>query len=90
MMAQIAADNAGVPLKNVSVVSADTSRVPYDAITASSRSTVFMGNALVNACKDLKERLVGVAKEIRKNETDEIVVDNGAVKLVIPLIHIPS
>ncbi len=27
VMAQIAADNAGVPLKNVSVVSADTSRV---------------------------------------------------------------
>ena len=81
VMAQIAADNAGVPLEKITVVSADTSKVPYDAITASSRSTVFMGNALVNACKDLKERLSGIAREIRKDESEEIVVADGAVKI---------
>ena len=81
VMAQIAAENAGVPLEKVTVVSADTSRVPYDAITASSRSTVFMGNAVVNACKDLKERLAAVAKEIRKDESEAISVEDGRVTI---------
>lgn len=81
VMAQIAADNADVPLEKVSITSADTSRVPYDAITASSRSTVFMGNAVVNACKDLKERLIVVAKELRKDDSDEISIADGIVKI---------
>jgi CO/xanthine dehydrogenase Mo-binding subunit len=81
VMAQIAADNAGVPLENISVVSADTSKVPYDAITASSRSTVFMGNALVLACKDLVKNLVEIAKEIRKDDSEEILVEDGKVKI---------
>jgi len=81
VMAQIAADYAGVPLEKVTVVSADTSRVPYDAITASSRSTVFMGNAVVDACRDLKARLASVAQEIRKDDSEEIVVADGRVTI---------
>jgi CO/xanthine dehydrogenase Mo-binding subunit len=35
----------------------DTAVVPFDSSTSASRSTVFMGNAIVKACADAKARL---------------------------------
>ncbi len=61
VMGQIAADGLGLPVENIRVINSDTARVPYDAITASSRSTVFMGNAVLDACEDLKRRLTDLA-----------------------------
>ncbi len=39
----------------------DTSVVPYDSSTSASRSTVFMGNAVIKACADVKAKLRGLA-----------------------------
>ena len=40
----------------------DTSVVPFDSSTSASRSTVFMGNAVINACDSVKKQLRKMAE----------------------------
>jgi CO/xanthine dehydrogenase Mo-binding subunit len=56
IFAQIAADELGAPFEGVTVVSGDTAVVPYDQQTSASRSSVFMGNAVLRACQDIQAR----------------------------------
>ena len=57
LLATIAAKELGLPEDDVRVVSGDSARVPFDALTASSRSTVHMGNAVVEACRAIAVQL---------------------------------
>ena len=60
---QIVADELGAPLEQVSVVSGDTGTVPFDLQTSASRSTVFMGSAVLEACKDVRQRVLALYAE---------------------------
>jgi CO/xanthine dehydrogenase Mo-binding subunit len=57
IFAQIAAAELGASVDEVTVVSGDTAIVPYDQQTSASRSTVLMGNAIIRACADIKDKL---------------------------------
>ncbi|MEO8626243.1 MAG: xanthine dehydrogenase family protein molybdopterin-binding subunit, partial [Candidatus Limnocylindrales bacterium] len=59
IFAQIAANELGIPLERVSVVMGDTAVVPYDQQTSASRSTVLMGNAVLAAATQAREKLAG-------------------------------
>ncbi len=62
-MAYIAAEELGVPLDYVRVFSADTDLTPVDLGAYSSRETVMVGNACVEACRKLSALVRGsVAK----------------------------
>ena len=66
-MAAIAAEELGVPLGYVRVLSADTDLVPVDLGAYSSRETLMVGNACLHACRqvgDLVRRSAGRALEI--------------------------
>ncbi|MFH1758225.1 MAG: xanthine dehydrogenase family protein molybdopterin-binding subunit [Pseudomonadota bacterium] len=63
ILAQIAAEELGVDVQNVRVVSPDTDMTPYDHGTASSRSTFHMGNAVKQASADARKQLFEVAAE---------------------------
>ena len=63
ILAQIAAEELGVEVKNVRVVSPDTDVTPFDHGTASSRSTFHMGNAVKQAAADAKKQLFEVAAD---------------------------
>src|SRR5688572_32587671 len=39
----------------------DTAVVPFDSSTSASRSTVFMGNAIIEACDSIKNQLRQIA-----------------------------
>ncbi|WP_345520626.1 xanthine dehydrogenase family protein molybdopterin-binding subunit [Nocardioides conyzicola] len=60
---QIVADELGTPLELVRVVSGDTGIVPFDLQTSASRSTVFMGNAVLEACRDIRRRVLALYSE---------------------------
>lgn len=81
VMAQIAADGLGVPIEKISLINGDTGIVPYDAITASSRSTVFMGNAVLDACEDAKKKLREIASLCFNEAVENIQVSDGKVLL---------
>ena len=63
VLAQICANELGLALERVTMVMGDTGVVPYDQQTSASRSTVLMGNAVVAACKQVREQLGGADLE---------------------------
>ncbi len=56
-MALIAAEELGVPLASVSVVSGDTETCPYSVGESGSRTTTHTGYAVIQAVKDLKQQI---------------------------------
>jgi CO/xanthine dehydrogenase Mo-binding subunit/aerobic-type carbon monoxide dehydrogenase small subunit (CoxS/CutS family) len=81
IFAQIAADELGAPLEKVSVVMGDTSVVPFDLQTSASRSTVFMGSAILRACEDIREQLREMAAELLGLAKADVRVAGGMIEL---------
>ena len=79
ILAQIAAEELGVPIERVSVVMGDTSAAPYDMQTSASRSTVFMGTAVLEACRDIHGQLRTMAAETMGVEESDVAVHGGSV-----------
>jgi CO/xanthine dehydrogenase Mo-binding subunit len=81
VLAQIAGHELGVELGRVNVVLGDTAAAPYDMQTSASRSTVFMGTAVLNSCRDIKAQLRAMAADAYGVEEGDIGVENGSVRL---------
>jgi CO/xanthine dehydrogenase Mo-binding subunit len=86
---QIVADELGTPLDRVTVVSGDTGAVPFDLQTSASRSTVFMGTAVLDACRDIRRRVLDLYAEstgVPTGKLDErpgtLIAPEGEVPLV--------
>ena len=69
VLMQIAAQELGITPDRVAVVMGDTSVVPFDSSTSASRSTVFMGNAVLEACHAVKKQLRQIAEGIAGGAT---------------------
>jgi 4-hydroxybenzoyl-CoA reductase alpha subunit len=63
MVAYIAAEELGVPLAYVRVVSADTDLVPVDLGAYSSRETFMVGNACVMAAREIRRKVEAAVAE---------------------------
>lgn len=88
IFAQIAADELGAPIEWVTVVSGDTAVVPYDQQTSASRSSVFMGNAVLRACRDIAAKVRSMAARLESVDESEITVERGEVRIgdrVLPI-----
>jgi CO/xanthine dehydrogenase Mo-binding subunit len=81
IFAQIAADELGAPLDWVTVVSGDTAVVPYDQQTSASRSSVFMGNAVLRACWDIRAKVGAMAARLEGVDADAVTVEGGLVRI---------
>ncbi|MBW6494646.1 MAG: molybdopterin-dependent oxidoreductase [Burkholderiaceae bacterium] len=81
IFAQLVADAFGAPLDRISVVMGDTSVVPFDLQTSASRSTVFMGTAIMRACADICEQVVELATDLLGISADQVRVADGMVHL---------
>jgi CO/xanthine dehydrogenase Mo-binding subunit len=80
IFAQIAAGELGVPLDRVRVVMGDTTIVPFDLQTSASRSTVFMGTAILRACGDIQRQLRELAADLYGVDRDAVAVKRGLVR----------
>ncbi|MEO8468057.1 MAG: xanthine dehydrogenase family protein molybdopterin-binding subunit [Chloroflexota bacterium] len=81
IFAQIVAEELGVPIKWIAVHMGDTATVPYDQQTSASRSTVLMGNAILNACRDVASKLAAMAARLNALEVAEVETGRGYVRL---------
>jgi CO/xanthine dehydrogenase Mo-binding subunit len=81
IFAQIAAQELGAPIDWVTVVMGDTATVPYDQQTSASRSSVLMGNAVLNACRDIQAKVRTMAARLESVEEAAITVDHGQVRI---------
>ena len=80
IFAQLAADALGAPLERVSVVMGDTAVVPFDLQTSASRSTVFMGTAIVLACADIHEQMREMVADLFGFEEGDVRISDGLIK----------
>jgi len=80
IMAQIAAEELGLSLRNVSVVSADTGVVPFDQGTYGSRTTYIMGNAVLLAARDAKNQILELASKVLKTSAENLEISDGKVR----------
>ncbi|MCD6422787.1 MAG: xanthine dehydrogenase family protein, partial [Elusimicrobia bacterium] len=63
VLSQIAAETLGAPYEKVDVISADTSRVPDSGPTVASRTTVMSGSSILNAAKQIRQRIDEVVRK---------------------------
>ena len=80
VLAQIAGKELGVSPDRVVMTLGDTSIVPYDSSTSASRSTVFMGNAVIKACAHIRRQLHTVAARALGVVESRIEVAAGEVR----------
>src|SRR6185503_16212238 len=62
-MAQIAAEELGIPLEHVTVTLGDSDRGPYAAISAGSSTTPSMGPAVRAAAADARGQIEEIAEQ---------------------------
>lgn len=79
ILAQMVAEELGVPVENVIMVTPDTDITPFDASTTSSRSTFHMGNAVRRAAKDAREQLFLIASEILGEDSEDLAIEKGLI-----------
>jgi CO/xanthine dehydrogenase Mo-binding subunit len=79
---QLASDELGIAPERITIVMGDTAVVPFDSSTSASRSTVFMGNAILKACRDIKSQLSRMASE--EFGVPEAAVEVGAGRIGLP------
>ncbi len=88
ILAQIAAEELGAPVDWVTVVMGDTAVVPYDQQTSASRSSVLMGNAVLDACRAVQAKLRTMAARLESVDESAVVVERGEVRIgerVLPI-----
>jgi CO/xanthine dehydrogenase Mo-binding subunit len=81
VLCQVAAESLGIDAENVAIVMGDTAVVPFDSSTSASRSTVFMGNAILKACNAIKAQLQKLAAEVHRVPEESVVVAGGRVRV---------
>ena len=79
-LAQIAANELGIPVSQVHVTLPDTAHTPPSGGTRACRMTFLAGGALVKACQQLKDNLFGRAAEM-------LDVDPAGLRLIADSIH---
>lgn len=79
MMAQIVAEELGVSFDQVHIVQPDTDITPYDTITAGSRSTYHMGNAVRMAAGKIKTELFTVVASKLEVRAEDLVARGGRI-----------
>jgi carbon-monoxide dehydrogenase large subunit len=76
-LGQIIADELGVPLESISVLSGDTAMVPYGGGTWASRGMPIGGGATLLAARALAERIRRLAATLLEASADDIELGEG-------------
>src|SRR5207248_7280493 len=79
VMAQIAAEELGLPLSNVRVELGDSARGPFASISAGSSTTPSMGPAVRAAAADAKRQLIEIAAQRYHLEERVLDIKDGQV-----------
>ena len=80
--AQIVADQVGVDVRDVDVVTGDTDQFYWGAGTFASRGAVVAGNAMNEAAKVVREKILRTAAEHFECDEQDLELANGMVSIV--------
>lgn len=79
--AQIVADQLGVDVADVDVVTGDTDQFHWGAGTFASRGAVVAGNAINAAARDVRQKILELAGELLEAAEEDIVIADGRVQV---------
>jgi carbon-monoxide dehydrogenase large subunit len=77
-LAQIAADEFGVPFEQVRVVVGDTDVVPF-GLTGGSRSATMTGGVALHGARQLKSKVIDLASRLMEASTQDLEIADGRV-----------
>ncbi|MEH6523278.1 xanthine dehydrogenase molybdopterin binding subunit [Sulfitobacter sp.] len=78
-VAQVAASEFGVPLKQIKITATDTAKVPNTSATAASSGTDLNGMAVLNACQTIRNRMLEHLAELFDCALEDIKFKDGKV-----------
>jgi aerobic carbon-monoxide dehydrogenase large subunit len=81
MLAQLVADELGVPMGDVDVVTGDTRRFGYAVGTFASRTAVMSGSAVTLAARKAKQKALRVAAGALEVSPDDLEITGGTVQV---------
>jgi carbon-monoxide dehydrogenase large subunit len=90
-LAQVAADQLGVPLADVKVIEGDTTAIPFGWGTWGSRSAVTGGGAIILASQKVRDKILRIAARMSEIPSGDLELANGMVqrkqdgKTVVPI-----
>ena len=79
--AQITAEQVGVDVKDVRVVTGDTSQFHWGTGTFASRGAVVAGNAVNAAAQRVRQKILAKAAEVLEAPEEELEIENGVVRI---------
>ena len=80
VLAQIAAEEMGVPFEKVRLVGSDTAITLFERSTGASRTTTLMGRAVLEACREAIGQCKAMAAEIFGAPQEQLVEEHGGVR----------
>jgi aerobic carbon-monoxide dehydrogenase large subunit len=80
--AQVVADELGVPIEKVIVVTGDTRRFPYAVGTFASRAAVMSGNAIHLAARKVRDKALKLASDALEVDVDDLELVDGEARVI--------
>lgn len=80
-LAQVLADELGVPLDAVTVVEGDTERCPHGSGSFASRTMVVSGGALVLAARRVRNKITAIAAHMLEAAADDLRLEDGTISV---------
>jgi len=79
VIAQIVAEELGMPYEKIFLTPVDTQYTPYERSTTSSRATFHTGNAAKLAAADAKEQILSIVAGMWETDPNDLDIVNGGV-----------
>jgi CO/xanthine dehydrogenase Mo-binding subunit len=81
MLAQIVADELGVPFDRIRVTTGDTRRFKYAVGTFASRTAVMSGSAVALTARGVRQKALGIAAQALEANVDDLEIVDGHVRV---------
>ncbi len=81
VFAQIVADELGVAIEDIEVVTGDTRRFPYAVGTFASRAAVMSGSAIALAARNVRAKALRLAADALEAAEDDLEIVDGTVRV---------
>jgi carbon-monoxide dehydrogenase large subunit len=81
-MRQVASDELGIKLEDITCIANDTATAPYGFGTFASRTAVFGSGAVIKAARELRQRILAMAAFILQTPAENLTIANSVVQTV--------
>jgi len=79
MIAQVVADELGIPIEDISVVQGDTQLCPYGLGNFSGRSTIVGAGSSLIAARQIREKMIKIAARMFEARVDDLTIEDGKI-----------